>query len=173
MRLKWKIGDRRILRNRFPSSLEKKFTFPSRMIRDRCVGVTRWQRKRTDLRSSKRIHFSLLFSSFPVSKRGKNLSHGSLVENGSLKRVGCLREERQVSNRVAEYKEYQRYRRVTNSQDGVAFRHSFHERMSILSRNSISNRYLVLESGRGNRFLRFEYRNGQACRRIVGSSSRR
>lgn len=113
---------------------------------------------------------SLLF--FPCVER-IDLSHGSLVENGSLERVGCLREERQVSNRVAEYKEYQRYRRVTNSQDGVAFRHSFHERMSILSRNSISDRYLVLESGRGNPFLRFEYRNGQACRRIVGSSSRR
>lgn len=74
LRLKWKIGDGKIGR-RHPS---KQISFVpgknslsfSRMIRDRCVGVTRWGRKRTD--------FALLqgdpslSSLSPVSKRGKN-----------------------------------------------------------------------------------------------------
>lgn len=71
-----------ILRNRFPSSQEK-IHFPSRMIRDRCVGSDSLRAQTNRFCAPPRRSISLF--SFPRVEAGKeSSSHGSLVENGRL-----------------------------------------------------------------------------------------
>lgn len=140
LRLKWKIGDGKIGR-RHPSkqiSFQEKIHFPSRMIRDRCVGVTRWGRKRTD--------FALLqgdpslSSLSPVSKRGKNRAltvrwsrMDAWINRGCDWQVFGRRGQRhldtQASKRVVERKEWS-FRKVAlhfiSSRTNVDLLEKFH-----------------------------------------------